>query len=350
MMSTKASDTKKTQTKTPNGVWMNVIVIAIAVLVAAGLVISGCGGSSKGGSSAKGMTNPPGVSAKIPLVGNEGNLKPLKKGAVQDWAQLYRWAQQPGNSWYWRCLKQRIGITKQDVRKYVKLGKRYDLRLILVSNSLLSDAQAREALRAKLPGVKGIDRLPVVRLSGFENTWLQSPGVWHPFWDARSQVRLSLGIPKDVNDLSMGFDVTRGVLAMCCNPWNLKKVIGPLPPSPPRPTPRHTPTPHPTPRHTPTPHPTKTLQPKNPKLIPTPLPVPSSVKPTPIATLTPPDRPAPPDPPAPNPYPTHTVNPVPTPTPTAGPGIPTPLPTATSPGTPAPPAPEPTKTSLPSPP
>jgi len=287
------------------------------------------------------LANPKGVTPINPLVGNEGNLKPLSPKDVKSWTQLYKWAQQKGNGWYWAALEQRIGVSKSDVRKYIALGKKYDLRFILVLNSTVSDAQARAKLREQ--GFKDIGKLPIVRYGGIENTWLQSPGVWHAFWDIRSQVRVSLGTPLDFDDLTKGFDVTRGVLAMCCNPWDLKKVPGPVPPSP---TPTSTPTG--TPTGTPTSTPTSTpLQPKDPSAFPAESSPSAPASPTPIATLSPSPAPHSPDP-TPTDLPIHTPEPVPSTTPTAGPGNPSPNPTPSDAPTESPaPAPSPTHTTLP---
>jgi hypothetical protein len=172
-----------------------------------------------------------------PLVGNQGNVDPVLS-TVQNWRELVQ-AVEGKEEWYKGCLQSRIGVTWDQARQYAGLvDQGQDLRFILVSNSSVSDERARRMLRDE--GIPNVDKLQVVRVNGFENTRglpTDRCNTWPN--DPRSQVRVSLAIPKDVNDVTKGFDQSRGVLAMCSNPWKIHQVA---PPATTKPKPKPAPT------------------------------------------------------------------------------------------------------------
>jgi hypothetical protein len=154
-----------------------------------------------------------------PLVGNQGNDQPVLD-TVEDWRDLVDAVNRDDLQWYRDCLKGRIEVTWEQAERYAQLvDEGHDLRFILVSNSSISDETARQRLKDQ--GFDDVDDLKVVRVPGFRNTRGLPSDRCNPFGDERSQVRLSLAVPKDVNDLSKGFHEDRGVLAMCSNPWDL---------------------------------------------------------------------------------------------------------------------------------
>lgn len=165
-----------------------------------------------------------------PLVDDEGNTNPVLS-EVRSYRSLVKAlvAESGRGKWYTDDLQQFNGITRDDILRAVKLEEQgHDLRLILMSNTNLTDGEARAQLKAQ--GVKEVDRLPIVRVNGFINTRGLPNDRMNPFEDNRSQVRVSLGIPNDWNDLSKGLQADRGILTMCGNGWKLKKVSAPVAP------------------------------------------------------------------------------------------------------------------------
>jgi hypothetical protein len=263
--------------------------------------------------------NPVGFTSDKPAVGRDANDEPVSEEPFSSWIAVDRLLASNTRSarQYGACLKTTLGITPTDVSEYAdRVVDGYDLRAILVSNTSVTNAAARQQLRLK--GVPNVSRLAVIRVSGFRNT---AAGCAR-FNDERSQVRVTLTIPRDVNDIREGVFRTKGVLGMCGNSWDLVRVTN-VPrktnKETPKPTPTQTPTPKPTPTETPKPTPTQTPTPK-----PTPTETP---KPTPTQTPTP--KPTPTE--TPKPTPTQTPTPKPTPT-----GTPTQTPTPTKRSDPSP--------------
>jgi hypothetical protein len=153
------------------------------------------------------------------LAGNDGNTNPLL-GEARSWTQLRAVVEAGEQGWYGSCLQERIGITWEQLDQLSELEEEgSDFRVIVVSNSDLTDAEARAALAAK--DFRDLDTLKIIWVSGFWNTRGLKSHHWQVFWDNRSQVRLALGVPSDPSDLSKGFDQSRGVLTVCGNPWNV---------------------------------------------------------------------------------------------------------------------------------
>jgi len=176
-----------------------------------------------------------------PCVGSQCNTNPVLS-EVRSWTELVKAveAEPDGGQWYWGDLQQFNGISEESARSAAELEKQgNDLRLILISNDQVSDSDARAQLKAQ--GVEGVDGLPIVRVNGFINTRGLPHDRMEPFQDDRSQVRVSLALPLNWNDLSKGLESTRGVLTMCANGWKLKSetpvTAPPATPTPRQPTP-----------------------------------------------------------------------------------------------------------------
>ena len=151
------------------------------------------------------------------LIGNEDNTNPVFE-TVQDWNDLVQTVENEGAEWYKQCLGERIGVTWEQARQYAGLEDQgHDLRFIVISNSRTSDEEARAELANR--GFPKVENLPIVRVNGFSNTAGLPSDRCKPFGDGRNQVRVSLGIPVDTNDLSKGLLTNKGVLAMCSNPF-----------------------------------------------------------------------------------------------------------------------------------
>lgn len=186
------------------------------------------------------------LTAESPAVGNDCNEDPVSPDEFQDWKDVQRFGKDNQNQWYFDCLQTRLGISRDDVRKYSELeGQGHDLRGIFISNTNPSEEAARDKLEAD--GVKDVDKIKyVIRLNGFQNTNGLGSNRCTPFDDGRPQVRLTLLIPKDVSDMSKGVHTDRGVLGMCGNPWNVPAQPVPAPPPPPKKEPKPEPKPTPT--------------------------------------------------------------------------------------------------------
>jgi len=168
-----------------------------------------------------------------PYVGNAGNTNPVLSEVASYQSLVKALVAQPGRGvWYTDDLQRFNGISRDDILRAAELEKQgNDLRFILISNSGISDAEARAQLKAE--GVKEIDRLPIVRVNGFINTRGLPDARMDPFEDNRSQVRVSLGIPNDWNDLSKGLQADRGILTMCGNGWKKPPARTPTTTAPP---------------------------------------------------------------------------------------------------------------------
>ena len=211
----------KTKTETSTSTLAILLVVLVVVFLATMLGFSTCGASS--GATSDTASTSTGTS-DAPLVGSDGNIDPLLLEEAESWTDLVVAIETMSNGqWYKDCLRQRIGLTWEQVKSFAAAEQRegYAFRLILVSNASVTDAEAREALYNK-GGYTDLERCPVVRVSGFNNTRLYD-GRWAEFWDERCQVRLSLAIPIDSCDISKGYILDRGVLVMCGNPWDLPK-------------------------------------------------------------------------------------------------------------------------------
>lgn len=174
-----------------------------------------------------GLTNPASaldcdnLTTEAPAVGDDCNEDPVVPDQFQDWEDVNRFGADGQNQWYFDCLQTRLGVSRDDVRRYSELeGQGHDLRGIVISNTNPSDEVARDKLEKD--GVKDVGKIKhVIRLSGFENTRGIDSDRCNPFGDPRSQVRLALLIPQDVNDMSKGVHTDRGVLGMCGNPFKV---------------------------------------------------------------------------------------------------------------------------------
>jgi len=172
---------------------------------------------------------PPAFGAENPAVGNEDNTNPVFD-TVQNWRDLVTAVENEQAEWYKQCLQTRIGVSWDQAQAYAKLvDQGNDLRFILVSNTSVSDVQARQMLKDK--GIPSVDNLKVVRVNGFTNTQGLPADKCQAFGDARSQVRIALAVPIDVNDPKKGIHTDKGVLGMCSNPFNIPS--GPTPAAPP---------------------------------------------------------------------------------------------------------------------
>lgn len=175
-------------------------------------------------------SEPVAFGSENPAVGSEDNTDPVVPEEFQDWTDVEQFLTQEGSDWYADCLQTRIGISREQVSKYADFVRDgHDLRFIVKSNTSISDEEARERLDDA--GVDNVEQLPIRVLNGFENTRGLPSDRCNPFGDDRSQVRVSLAIPVDDNDISKGVDQNRGVLAMCGNPWKLPPETPPAPPT-----------------------------------------------------------------------------------------------------------------------
>jgi len=187
-----------------------VSTISLVVLLAIGLLV---------GSSTNASGTPVVFGPEHPAAGNDNNTDPVFS-TVQNWRELVKAVEKQDAGWYKDCLAARTGVTWEQAQQYAALvDQGHDLRFILVSNSSVSDDQARQMLRDR--GIPNVDNLPITRLNSFRNTRGLPQDKCQAFGDERSQVRVSLAIPNDVNDLSKGVHKDKGVLAMCSNPWDI---------------------------------------------------------------------------------------------------------------------------------
>lgn len=189
----------------------------VAILIVIGAVLVSVNNNADGAPVSFGPDNP--------AAGSQDNTNPVVPEEFQNWTDVSAFLSQEGSQWYADCLQMRVGVSREQVGKYANMVKQgHDLRFIVVSNSSVSDEQARALLKDQ--GVKEVDELPIKRLNGFRNTQGLPEDRCNPFGDSRSQVRVSLAIPRDENDLTKGVHDDKGVLAMCGNPWD-------IPPAPP---------------------------------------------------------------------------------------------------------------------
>jgi hypothetical protein len=184
-----------------------------------------------------------GVTIESPAVGNDCNEDPVSPEEFQDWEDVYRFGADNQNQWYFDCLQTRIGVSREDVRRYAELERQgHVLTGILVSNTNATLEEARAKLKGD--GVDDVDRLTEMRKwNGFENTRGIGSNRCSPFGDGKPQIRLILLVPLDVDDVNKGFHQDRGVLGMCGNPAKLTPEPVPPPPPPRRDNPTTTTTP-----------------------------------------------------------------------------------------------------------
>jgi len=206
-----------------------------AVLFSMLLFFTGIPGIFPGISTPASASECENLTAESPAVGDDCNEDPVSPEEFQDWEDVYRFGADGQNQWYFDCLQTRLGVSRDDVRRYKELEREgQELRGIVISNTNVTDEAARDKL--KNDGVEDVDRIrEIIRLQGFENTRGIDSDRCNPFGDGRPQVRLTLLIPVDVNDMSKGVHRDRGVLGMCGNPW--KPPAQPVSPPPPPGTP-----------------------------------------------------------------------------------------------------------------
>jgi hypothetical protein len=205
-----------------------VLTTALVAFVVVVLLLGGTSQQADGASATSGTTPgtaSPGTPVPFgtpdkPLVGDQDNTNPVLD-TVQNWRQLVQ-AVEGKQDWYKQCLQDRTPshVTWDQARQFADLvDQGHDLRFMLVSNSSVSDDQARQMLKDR--GIVNVDNLPIKRVNGFQNTQGLPADRCQAFGDSRSQVRLALAVPNDPNDLNKGIREDEGVLGMCANPFNL---------------------------------------------------------------------------------------------------------------------------------
>jgi len=212
-------------------VFVTVVIVIVLALFAGGFVLGKSLDTDKGSGNGSLPSGKPGT-AKNPLGGNQENFNPLFSQTLSysDWWAAYQAANPAKKRSVARAYERMTGYTIDSAKGFAQVEKVKGIgyyRVVLVSNTNVTNAQAR--LMASIGGVDA-SNLPVVRVSGIENTWLHG-NLATPFWDARSQARLALVVPKNGWTLDNGFKKA-GVLCMCGNPWRVThgKRLGPPPP------------------------------------------------------------------------------------------------------------------------
>src|SRR5690606_37862180 len=103
---------------------------------------------------------PVAFSEENPAVGSEDNADPVTPDELQDWIDVENFLSQEGSDWYAECLETRIGVSREQVKKYADMVRDgHDLRFIVKSNTSISDKEARDRLKGA--GVESVDVLPM---------------------------------------------------------------------------------------------------------------------------------------------------------------------------------------------
>lgn len=153
-----------------------------------------------------------------PCLGTACNTDPVV-GSSKSWTELGQTVQ-ADTGWhdqYWPKLQDRNGIKKAEHDQAAAREKKgQNLGVVLISNTDISDADARKSLADQ--GVKHVEDMPILRVNGFWNTRGLSGHRMERFWDPKSQVRLLLLTPHDYDAfVKDGVAPTKGVLGICGN-------------------------------------------------------------------------------------------------------------------------------------
>ena len=197
------------------------IVVAAVIVIAVSATDNGSAGTTT--STVPASSTDTTAAPQSPAVGNEDNQSPLVLKTARNWTELKATIDGRAEIWYQlypNWLNQRLSLDWAFVGKLVDYEKSgVDFRWILASNTSDSDDVVRQKLVDKGFDKADVAKWHIVRVDSFENTRLNSgKNGFVVFTDNKSQVRVVLGIPKDINDLSKDIDYSRGVLAMCGNP------------------------------------------------------------------------------------------------------------------------------------
>ena len=130
-----------TNVKNRQGLFLSGGGLLLLLLLVGTSIIPGLGTPSAAAAECESLT------AESPAVGNDCNEDPVSPEEFQDWQDVYRFGADGQNQWYFDCLQTRLGVSRDDVRRYSELeGQGHELRGIVISNTNVSDEAARDKL------------------------------------------------------------------------------------------------------------------------------------------------------------------------------------------------------------
>lgn len=164
-----------------------------------------------------------------PISGTESNTDPRtppvrgdgqRKQVVKSWGELD--SVRGSDAKYMQCVETRTGADwENDIPRFVEAEQdNHGTRFILAVNTTASDEDLLAKAREDVPDLP--DDAAIVRAPGIINTRGFNAGGCEPFWDARSMVRVSLGVVVfDAKGDPIGLKDDRGVFVDCHNSWQL---------------------------------------------------------------------------------------------------------------------------------